>query len=77
MEFVKINPADNVAVALRPLEKGSAAAGVVLTEDIPAGHKFALRAIADGEDIIKYGFSWQMPDYRYSQIPSMERRKLC
>ena len=48
-EFIKINPADNVAVAIHDVEEG----GKVL---IPAGHKVALRDIRKGEDIIKYGF---------------------
>lgn len=55
MEFIKITESDNVAVALCPLAKGSSAAGVTLTEDIPAGHKFALCCIAKGESVIKYG----------------------
>ena len=59
-DIVKINEKDNVAVALRPLAKGETldAAGekVVLEEDIPQGHKFALRDIRSGEEIIKYGF---------------------
>ena len=46
-DIVKIHENDNVAVALRPLAKGETldAAGekVILTEDIPQGHKFALR----------------------------------
>jgi len=42
-ESIRINPADTVAVALQDLP------------GIPAGHKFALRDIAAGEDIIKYG----------------------
>lgn len=42
-DFLKINPADTVAVALQDLP------------GIPAGHKFALRDIAVGEDVIKYG----------------------
>ena len=41
--FLQINPADTVAVALQDLP------------GIPAGHKFALRDIAAGEDVIKYG----------------------
>ena len=43
-EFLQINPADTVAVALRALP------------GIPAGHKFALRDIAEDEDVIKYGY---------------------
>ncbi len=59
-EYIKINPADNVAVALAPLSKDTAVTvdgnEIVLVSDIPAGHKFALRPIAEGENIIKYGF---------------------
>ena len=42
-KYIKINPLDTVAVALQDLP------------GIPAGHKFALRDIAQGEDVIKYG----------------------
>ncbi|MBD5333166.1 MAG: altronate dehydratase [Bacteroides sp.] len=60
-DFIKINPADNVAVAINPLAKGTVvtvdgAGDVTLVSDIPAGHKFALRDIAEGENVIKYGF---------------------
>lgn len=50
-----INPADNVAVALCDLKKGSICEGVTLEEDITKGHKFALRDIKTGENVIKYG----------------------
>ncbi len=50
-----INPQDNVAVALCDLKKGEAHEGVTLIEDITKGHKFALRPIKTGENIIKYG----------------------
>lgn len=60
-EFIKIHPSDSVAVALRPLSKGSelevAGQKVVLLEDVPQGHKFALKDIAEGEPITKYGAS--------------------
>ena len=60
MNTIQINPADNVIVALSPLAKGTAVAvpgvgEVVAVEDIPQGHKMAVRAIAAGEDVIKYG----------------------
>lgn len=48
---------DNVAVALRNLAAGERAAEVCLAEDIPAGHKFACRAIKAGDAVIKYGES--------------------
>lgn len=50
-----INSADNVAVALCDLKKGQTEQGVTLVEDITKGHKFALRDIKRGENIIKYG----------------------
>ena len=60
MNTIQINPADNVIVALSPLAKGAAVevpgvGEVVAAEDIPQGHKMAVRAIAAGEDVIKYG----------------------
>ena len=50
-----INKLDNVAVALRDLKKGEVHEGVTLLEDITKGHKFALRDIKKGEEIVKYG----------------------
>src|SRR6185312_1820178 len=50
------NPSDSVAVALRALSRGDEAMGVLLCDDIPAGHKFALGLIRAGEAAIKYGF---------------------
>ncbi len=59
-DFIKIHEDDNVAVALRPIGKGEtlqvAGGQVVTLEEIPQGHKFALRAIEAGEDVVKYGF---------------------
>ncbi|MDE7329894.1 MAG: altronate dehydratase family protein, partial [Clostridia bacterium] len=50
-----INPLDNVAVALCDLKKGGIYEGVTLAEDITKGHKFTLKEIKAGENIIKYG----------------------
>ncbi len=61
-ELIRINEKDSVAVALRPLSAGErvnvTGAGTVLNaeEDIHMGHKVALRNIAKGEAVIKYGF---------------------
>ena len=56
---IKINPKDNVVVALHPIAKGTAVpvdgASVTAVEDIPQGHKMAVRAIAAGDNVIKYG----------------------
>ncbi|MBR3405311.1 MAG: altronate dehydratase [Bacteroidales bacterium] len=56
MKYIKINPADNVAVALEDLSKGEVVEGVTLSMDIPRGHKIVLRDLKAGENVIKYGF---------------------
>lgn len=56
MKYIRINPADNVAVALEPLSRGEEVLGITLKEDIPAGHKITLKDFAEGDNIIKYGF---------------------
>ena len=57
--FIKINPSDNVAVALQPLAKGTVIkldnSTLTLTEEIMQGHKFALKSLKPGDSIIKYG----------------------
>ncbi len=60
---VVINPKDNVATALKDLEKGQLITfevmgnklEIILLNTIPFGHKIALKEIAKGEDVIKYG----------------------
>ena len=56
MKYIKINPADNVAVALSDLCKGDIVEGITLLTDVPRGHKVVLRDLRAGEDVIKYGF---------------------
>ncbi|MDH3666487.1 MAG: altronate dehydratase family protein [Paracoccaceae bacterium] len=51
---LRLNRADNVAVAIRPLRAGDEAAGVPVAEPIPRGHKFALAPIAKGDAVLKY-----------------------
>ncbi|MCI9106004.1 MAG: altronate dehydratase [Lachnospiraceae bacterium] len=59
-DFIKIHEEDNVAVALRPIAKGEhliiGTYSLTTREEIPQGHKFALKEIAKGEPVIKYGF---------------------
>ena len=60
MDAIQINPTDNVVVALRPLAAGEAVdvpgVGAVRSlEDVPQGHKMATRAIAAGDNVVKYG----------------------
>ena len=60
MNVLKIHEKDNVAVALTAAVAGERIAldgsEITLAEDIPAGHKVALREISEGENVIKYGF---------------------
>lgn len=59
-KYLRIHPADNVAVAITPLAKGESLTidgrTVTAAEDIPAGHKIALCDLAAGDDVIKYGY---------------------
>ena len=57
---VKINEKDNVAIAMHDIAKGEAVVvdgqSLLKTiEDIEAGHKIALLAIAPGGKIFRYG----------------------
>ncbi|MCR5323368.1 MAG: altronate dehydratase family protein [Lachnospiraceae bacterium] len=56
-KYILIDPADNVAVILDPVTAGTVLEdiGITVTQDIPAGHKCAIRDIAAGEPVIKYG----------------------
>jgi altronate hydrolase len=56
MRILHIHPSDNVSVALAPIAKGELLDGIVAQSDIPAGHKIAIRSIAQGEPILKYGY---------------------
>lgn len=59
-DYIKIHENDNVIVAIREIAAGETvnAGGVQVTakETIPAGHKMALCDIAEGGDVVKYGF---------------------
>lgn len=59
-EMVRITERDMVAVALKPLKAGETVSygggEITLAEDLPMGHKAALRDIRKGEAVIKYGF---------------------
>ena len=63
MENVKqalyINEKDNVIMAIEPIMKGEIAdAGsfkITAMEDIPRGHKIAIKDLAAGDPLMKYG----------------------
>ncbi|MEI6143702.1 MAG: UxaA family hydrolase, partial [Mariniphaga sp.] len=58
-KFIKINPADNVVVCLEDGKQGEMVTigdhVIVLSEDIPVGHKMVLVSLAEGSNIVKYG----------------------
>ena len=56
-DFIHIHPSDNVAVALKAIPAGTVFQGIAAAADIPQGHKMALKPLAEGEHVIKYGFS--------------------
>ena len=56
MKYIKINPSDNVAVALQDLSKGEVVEGVTLQVDVPRGHKIVLKDLKAGDNVVKYGF---------------------
>jgi altronate dehydratase len=55
---LRVGESDNVVVAARDLAEGEAVAdgeaSVTLLADVPFGHKVAVRAIAEGGDVVKY-----------------------
>ena len=59
-DLLKIHHADNVAVALRELNKEDVVdlegQAIIINEEINRGHKVAVQAIKQGENVLKYGF---------------------
>ncbi len=59
-DVIRINQEDNVVVALRPIAEGETLTigdlSVTAVQEIPQGHKMAVRPIGAGEKVIKYGF---------------------
>ncbi|WP_340107883.1 altronate dehydratase family protein [Pikeienuella sp. HZG-20] len=53
-DIVRLDPADNVVIAVRPLEVGADAGGVAAAALIPRGHKVATAAIPKGGVVRKY-----------------------
>lgn len=60
MKYIKINPADNVAVALVDLPQGEVlpvdGLEIKLNSNVPAGHKVALSDIPAKAHVVKYGY---------------------
>ena len=56
-DLIRIHPKDNVAVALHTVAAGTVFEGVTAQMEIPQGHKMALTALEEGQQVMKYGFS--------------------
>ncbi|BDR52418.1 altronate hydrolase [Bombiscardovia nodaiensis] len=61
-DTIVLNPKDMVAVAAHPLHPGESVQveghePITVLEDVPRGHKVALQDIAEGEDVVKYGYA--------------------
>jgi altronate hydrolase/galactarate dehydratase len=56
-DAIRLNPADNIVIALRDLGSGSTVPDVAapLAGPVSRGHKIAARAVAQGENVIRYG----------------------
>lgn len=58
-DLIRIDPSDNVAVAIRALSAGETVSDGVETvhvrEEVPAGHKICMTAIPKGASVVKYG----------------------
>jgi altronate hydrolase len=52
----QVDPRDDVAAALRDIEAGEQVLDVIAAQPIARGHKIALRDIAEGQPVIKFGF---------------------
>jgi altronate dehydratase small subunit len=63
IDAIVLNEKDNVATAVQDLKAGQKAmvrlnrelSQIDIREDIPYGHKFAVRTVRSGENILKYG----------------------
>jgi altronate hydrolase len=52
---IRLNMADNVVVAVDPVEPGGVVEGVAAVNRVPRGHKMAVAPIAEGEPVRKFG----------------------
>ncbi len=55
IRLIQIDPADNVAIVTEQATKGDILEGIILLDNIPQGHKVALKNLNKGERILRYG----------------------
>jgi len=53
--YIRLTSADNIVVAIDPINSGDRAENVVASQRIPRGHKMAVETIAKEASVIKYG----------------------
>ncbi len=53
--FVKLDPTDSVVIATQPLGLGSKVEGIDVQDQIPSGHKLAIKSVQAGDPVFKYG----------------------
>ncbi len=60
-KYIKINPADNVVVAIEEIAEGDILTvdgrTIVIKNNIPTGHKIAIKPIKENENVVKYGYA--------------------
>ncbi len=61
-EWLRVSERDQVVIALRAMAAGETivledGTPLTLTEDVPAGHKILTRPVAEGDDVLKFGYS--------------------
>ncbi len=66
---IRLNPADNVVIASRPLEVGETVEGTAVKRLIPRGHKIATETIPAGAAVTKYA---QVIGYAMQEIAAGE-----
>jgi len=58
-KLIRLDPRDNVVVCARPVRAGERVqvdgVDLVIAEDVDVGHKIALKPLAVGDKIVKYG----------------------
>ena len=55
MRLLRLNAADNVAVAREDLAIGAVVDGIEVRDEVPRGHKIALAAVPGGGPVVKFG----------------------
>lgn len=59
-KYLQIHPEDNVCVAIEAITEGDMVTVngevIIARTNIETGHKFAIKPIAEGDDVVKYGY---------------------